>query len=122
MPRPKPVTTAPLGEHANQSAAHHLSGDDLDELLSQAGIPKDGRNACAADINLLFGQYDRLLAENKQNEASQAESLRQVRDAARELYTVLAKLPPALRMKVEPDYRAFVEKTRLWRERLGRSL
>jgi hypothetical protein len=94
----------------NRSAAHHLSSEDLDDLLSRAGVAKDGRKACAADINRFYDWYDRRLDLNKRNEASQAESLRLVAEAAKELYRRLRKLPSALRMGVEPDYRAFIEK------------
>jgi hypothetical protein len=110
MPRRNPVIAAQLGGQADRSAAHSLSVDDLDELLSQAGVPQDKRASCADHINQLFDWYRLRLAVNTQSEASQAESLRRTAEAARELYKLLRELPPALRLKVEPDYRAFVAK------------
>jgi hypothetical protein len=114
MTRRKPVVAARPGGRANRSAAQCLSADDLDELLSQAGVPQDKRAYCADLINQNFERYRGGLRLNATtwNEASQAESLRRTADAARELYKSLASLPPALRWDVEPDYRAFIERVR----------
>jgi hypothetical protein len=105
MPRRKPA--ARPDEKAGGSADRRLSADDLDELLTQAKVPKGERAACIRHIDELFDWYRGRLVGNEQTEARRAESMRQVAEAARELYRTLASLPPALRLAAEPDYQAF---------------
>lgn len=108
MPRRKPAVAVQTSDAAS---VHRLSAEDLDELLAQARVPQSKRADCARDINQQFDFYDdRLARRNAPSEASQAESLRLVVDAGRELYKALASLPPALRIAVEPDYQAYVRK------------
>jgi hypothetical protein len=108
MPRRQPA--ARPDERAGRSAGCRLSADDLDELLTQAKVPKGERAACARHINELFRWYRGRLLGNEQTEARATESMRRVADAARELYKALASLPPTLRMDVEPDCQAFLAK------------
>jgi hypothetical protein len=113
MGRRKPaVWVRPEGQ-ADRPAVHCLSADDLDELLLQAGVPRDKRRACADRIHQLFDWYrSRLVVNERQNEAQSAESMRRITKAAGELYKELASLPLALRWDVERDYRALIEGAR----------
>src|SRR5947208_15375391 len=106
MARRRPAAVA-----RSNAAVHRLEPDDLTELLIEANVPIGERADCARYIDERFDFYDRRLAHsNAFSEASQAESLRRVGDAAKELSEALASLPPALRLAVEPDYQAFVRK------------
>ena len=105
MPRRNPAAVAPAADQPR----HRLSADDLGELLTQAKVQKASREACARDFNQALDFYNRRLAHvNAPSEASRAESLRLVSEAASQLAKTLAALPPALRLAVEPDYRALI--------------
>lgn len=107
MARRKPVAAVQPGAAAHRS----LSAGDLDDLLTRAGVPNQKRAACVDCINLFLGWYDaRLAGNNQSNETSQAESLRKVAHAARELVKALASLPPGLLYAVQPDYEAYIRK------------
>jgi hypothetical protein len=107
MPRRQRVAAARSGS----TAAHRLSACNLDELLTRAEVAKNRRAACVDEINQQLDFYNRRLArKNAPTEASQAESLRLVANAARELFKALGSLPPGLRLIVEPDYSAYVRK------------
>ena len=110
MARRKPITRRELAQNADRTGADLLGTIDLDELLSQARVPKERRAACALDLEQLFDWYVELLSEHRLTEARRTESLRRVAEAAKTGLNALASLPPGERMQIEPNYRAYIEK------------
>jgi hypothetical protein len=104
MARRQPVASRRL----SVKPINRLSAADIADKLKDAGVPHRQWNECAHKILQFFEGYDLRVA--RRTEASQAESLRIVADAARELAKALAALPPALRLKVEPDYTRYLRK------------
>jgi hypothetical protein len=110
MARRQPITRKELAQNADRTGADLLGAIDLDELLSQARVPNESRAACELHLEQLFDWFVELLSDHRQTEARRAESLRQVAEAAKILLNGLASLPPGDRLKIEPDYRAYIEK------------
>jgi hypothetical protein len=109
MARREPVRAskqALAGGH--NTAADFLTDANLDELLTDAGVPKNKRAACADHIKSRFEHYGRLLSRNEETEARHAEALRLLAESLREAYQRLVSLPPSLRLEVEPDFRSYV--------------
>src|SRR5262249_16445893 len=77
---------------------------ELDELAKAAGVPIAERAAFVRELRAEIRLYRLNKLSARQEEPSrQAEALRQVAAAARELKKALERLPDALRMRVEPD-------------------
>jgi hypothetical protein len=110
MARRTPITRKELAQDADRTGADLLGMDDLDELLSQARVPKESRAACALHLEELFDWYVELLSDHRRTEARRAESLRQLAEAVRISLNALASLPRGERLQIEPNYSAYIKK------------
>src|SRR5438270_10089665 len=109
MARREPIAFK-RGSRTPKKKCQFLSRADLNDLLTDAGVPSKKRVTCEGHINQLFDWYCSLLVRNEETEARRAETLRLLAEAARDTYKRLTSLAPALRLSVEPDFPSYVRK------------